>query len=38
VSIYAETVKVLAPEKTVYLANPIAGPHAEQMDKKYKHV
>jgi quinolinate synthase len=31
----AETVKVLAPEKTVYLANPIAGcPMAEQMDKE----
>ena len=32
----AETVKVLSPEKTVYLANPIAGcPMAEQMDKNY---
>jgi len=31
----AETVKVLSPEKTVYLANPIAGcPMAEQMDKE----
>ena len=30
----AETVKILAPEKTVYLANPIAGcPMAEQMDR-----
>lgn len=30
----AETVKILSPEKTVYLANPIAGcPMAEQMDK-----
>ena len=29
----AETVKILSPEKTVYLANPIAGcPMAEQMD------
>ena len=31
----AETVKILSPEKTVYLANPIAGcPMAEQMDKE----
>ena len=31
----AETVKVLSPQKTVYLANPIAGcPMAEQMDKE----
>lgn len=30
----AETVKILSPQKTVYLANPIAGcPMAEQMDK-----
>lgn len=30
----AETVKILAPEKTVYLANPLAGcPMADQMDK-----
>lgn len=30
----AETVKILSPEKTVYLSNPIAGcPMAEQMDK-----
>ncbi len=30
----AETVKILCPEKTVYLANPDAGcPMAEQMDK-----
>ena len=30
----AETVKILSPEKTVYLANPIAGcPMAEQMDR-----
>lgn len=30
----AETVKLLSPEKTVYLANPVAGcPMAEQMDK-----
>ena len=30
----AETVKILSPEKTVILANPIAGcPMAEQMDK-----
>ena len=30
----AETVKILSPEKKVYLANPIAGcPMAEQMDK-----
>jgi quinolinate synthase len=29
----AETVKILSPEKTVYLANPVAGcPMAEQMD------
>lgn len=29
----AETVKILSPEKTVYLANPIAGcPMADQMD------
>lgn len=32
----AETVKLLSPEKTVYLSNPIAGcPMAEQMDKEY---
>ncbi|MEE0858703.1 MAG: quinolinate synthase NadA [Acutalibacteraceae bacterium] len=32
----AETVKLLSPEKTVYLANPTAGcPMAEQMDKEY---
>lgn len=31
----AETVKLLSPEKTVYLANPIAGcPMAEQMEKE----
>lgn len=31
----AETVKLLSPEKTVYLSNPIAGcPMAEQMDKE----
>lgn len=31
----AETVKLLSPQKTVYLANPIAGcPMAEQMDKE----
>lgn len=31
----AETVKILAPEKTVILSNPIAGcPMAEQMDKE----
>ncbi len=31
----AETVKLLSPEKTVYLANPVAGcPMAEQMDKE----
>ncbi len=31
----AETVKILSPEKTVYLSNPIAGcPMAEQMDKE----
>jgi quinolinate synthase len=31
----AETVKILSPQKTVYLANPIAGcPMAEQMDKE----
>ncbi|MGN1031656.1 MAG: quinolinate synthase NadA [Butyricicoccaceae bacterium] len=31
----AETVKVLSPQKTVYLANPVAGcPMAEQMDKE----
>lgn len=31
----AETVKILSPEKTVYLANPIAGcPMAEQMEKE----
>jgi quinolinate synthase len=30
----AETVKMLSPQKTVYLANPIAGcPMAEQMDR-----
>ena len=30
----AETVKILSPEKTVYLANPIAGcPMAEQLDR-----
>jgi len=31
----AETVKILSPEKTVFLANPTAGcPMAEQMDKE----
>jgi len=31
----AETVKILSPEKAVFLANPIAGcPMAEQMDKE----
>lgn len=31
----AETVKILAPEKTVYLANPLAGcPMADQMDRQ----
>lgn len=31
----AETVKILSPEKTVYIASPIAGcPMAEQMDKE----
>jgi quinolinate synthase len=31
----AETVKMLSPQKTVYLANPVAGcPMAEQMDKE----
>jgi quinolinate synthase len=31
----AETVKILSPKKTVFLANPIAGcPMAEQMDKE----
>lgn len=31
----AETVKLLSPEKTVYLSNPIAGcPMAEQMEKE----
>ena len=31
----AETVKILAPEKTVLLSNPVAGcPMAEQMDKE----
>ena len=31
----AETVKILSPEKNVYLANPIAGcPMAEQMDRE----
>ena len=31
----AETVKILSPEKTVYLANPLAGcPMADQMDKE----
>lgn len=31
----AETVKILSPQKNVYLANPIAGcPMAEQMDKE----
>ena len=31
----AETVKILAPEKTVYLANPLAGcPMADQMDRE----
>ena len=31
----AETVKILSPQKTVYLANPLAGcPMAEQMDKE----
>ena len=30
----AETVKILSPDKTVFLANPVAGcPMAEQMDK-----
>ncbi len=30
----AETVKILSPEKTVYLANPLAGcPMADQMDR-----
>lgn len=30
----AETAKILSPEKTVYLSNPVAGcPMAEQMDK-----
>lgn len=32
----AETVKILSPEKTVYLVSPDAGcPMAEQMDKEY---
>lgn len=32
----AETVKLLSPQKTVYLANPTAGcPMAEQMDKAF---
>ncbi len=31
----AETVKILSPEKTVYIASPVAGcPMAEQMDKE----
>ena len=31
----AETVKILAPEKTVFLANPLAGcPMADQMDRE----
>ena len=31
----AETVKILSPEKNVYLSNPTAGcPMAEQMDKE----
>ncbi|MDD4588589.1 MAG: quinolinate synthase NadA, partial [Heliobacteriaceae bacterium] len=31
----AETVKILCPDKTVYLANPLAGcPMADQMDKE----
>jgi quinolinate synthase len=31
----AETVKILSPEKTVYLANPLAGcPMADQMDRE----
>lgn len=31
----AETVKILSPEKNVYLSNPVAGcPMAEQMDKE----
>lgn len=32
----AETVKILSPDKTVYLANPVAGcPMAEQMDREF---
>lgn len=32
----AETVKILSPEKTVYIASPVAGcPMAEQMDKEF---
>lgn len=32
----AETVKILSPEKNVFLANPVAGcPMADQMDKEY---
>ena len=32
----AETVKILSPDKTVYLANPMAGcPMAEQMDREF---
>lgn len=32
----AETVKILSPEKTVYLSSPVAGcPMAEQMSKEY---
>ena len=31
----AETVKILSPQKTIYLANPLAGcPMADQMDKE----
>jgi quinolinate synthase len=34
VKFMAETVKMLSPQKTVYLANPVAGcPMAEQMDR-----
>ncbi|HBL83870.1 MAG: quinolinate synthase [Clostridiales bacterium GWF2_38_85] len=36
VKFMAETVKILSPEKTVYLANAVAGcPMAEQMDKEF---
>ena len=32
----AETVKILSPEKTVYITSPVAGcPMAEQMSKEY---